>query len=212
MASNTKSLIDYEAEVHSFLELALKTIDKDFKIKDSQKKRFFENISIKLFHFGDPHFLPVKVYKETNDLGTEFHVGGENSRRKGSSNSQLQLSSAAKTGSLYARMLDLHIVRKDTRDEWVTTRDPIPPGAELRRMKGIDVSICEVEVSLRIPSQGLLFYNRNRKEVKTFFARDVLRHLQGWDESRGSARIEIERKVESEHHKISCMQCNLAAP
>ena len=43
-------------------------------------------------------------------------------------------------------------------EECVANSEPIPPGAKLRREKGYDVFICQVEVSFRVPSLQVGFY------------------------------------------------------
>ena len=55
MASNNSY---YEAKVHSCLEIALKEVaGRDFKIKELQKKQFFDNLIIKAVNFGEVHFF-----------------------------------------------------------------------------------------------------------------------------------------------------------
>ncbi len=52
MASNNSY---YEAKVHSCLEIAV--AGRDFKIKELQKKQFFDNLIIKAVNFGEVHFF-----------------------------------------------------------------------------------------------------------------------------------------------------------
>ncbi len=86
MASNNNSPIDYEAEVYSCLELALKAtgtslLGEHYRIKKSQKEDFFKNVSIKLLDCQSKLFIPSKAYEERNDLDTAFHVKGDPTRQ-----------------------------------------------------------------------------------------------------------------------------------
>ena len=67
--------------------------------------------------------------------------------------------------------------------------------------------ICKVEISFRVLSLQVGFYvwKAIKDEVKTVPARDVLSKLQGWDESRGTAIVKVEYKVEAERHVITSL-------
>ncbi len=217
MASNSISLMEYKAEVYSCLELALKAsgtslLGEYYSIKKLQKEQFFQNVSIMSLNCQFKLFIPSKVYEESNDLDTAFHVKGDPTRRKGSKSNELQLKGGLKAGvpNIFAKVIKLcadanALVHMKSSEECVVNSEPIPSGAKLRREKGYDVFVCQVEVSLRVPSLQVGFYvwKLFKDEVKTVPARTILSKLQGWDESRGTAIIEIEHQVEAEHHVIT---------
>ncbi len=118
-----------------------------------------------------------------NYLNTECHVGGENTHCRGPNNNQLQLHSVVSGGAFLSRLFDLDdLVRRNAIDEWAPTHRPISARANLLREKGHNVSICELEVSLHVPSQNVHFYKPkvfSKDEVIIVPARSVLSKLRG---------------------------------
>ena len=86
------------------MELAIKAtgtslLGEDYSIKKLQKEQFFQNVSIILLNCQFKLFIPSKVYEESNDLDTAFHVKGDPTRHKGSKSNELQLKGGLKAGA-----------------------------------------------------------------------------------------------------------------
>ena len=146
MASNDNSPpfpIDYQAIVHSYLELALKAtgtslLGKDYNIKDSQKEQFFQNVSINLLDTHFKLFIPSKSYEEINDTDTAFYVKGDPTCHKEFKSNEFELKGDVKAGvPILANVIKLGadvnaFVNKKSSEESIVISVPIPPGAKLR--------------------------------------------------------------------------------
>ena len=222
MASDDKP-VDIQAAVRCDLKFALKikranlgTADgEQYGIEKSQKNLFFENLSIKELEHNFKSFRPLKRLEQTNKTDTEFHVEKAPVVRTGSTGQEVQVKSGSEVGvegslPIALKLLKLSsnisgLLHRKSKDVWVECDEPIPPGAKLCREKGYDTFVCKAEVSLRVPSFKVVFCVKkgwSTKEVKTVPALDVLKELQGWDDSSGTAIVEVEYKVEAEHSVI----------
>ncbi len=212
----TPSIDDIDIKVHSNLTLALEVVRKrfgdDYKIQKQSQEEFFLNVSIKEIECSLKCFIPLKRYEEKNELETEFHVKGDPASCKSTKNTDLQLKGGVEANlpsiltKFWKMGMDANgLVHKKASEEWSSNSQPIPPGATLYREKGYAVYVCKVEVSLRVPSLKVCFYEVNlfkKNYEKTVSASTVLSKLQGYDKSTRKALVEIEYKVEAEHHKI----------
>ena len=81
-------------------------------------------------------FIPLKVYEESNDLDTAFHVRGDPIRRKGSKSNELQLKGDVKAGvpSILATVIkfgadvNAFVNKKSSEESVVIVVSPFPLG------------------------------------------------------------------------------------
>ena len=157
-------------------------------------------------------FRPLKHIKQKNETDSEYHVEKSPEIRrkaitkaagvKGSVEAIVPIATTvAKIGTDI-----VGYVRGRGTDEWIKYSEPIPARSKLHRAKGYDIYICKAEVSLRVSSYEIVFYvkkGQSKKEVINVPARDVLSKLQGWDESRGTAMVDVQYTVEAEHSLLT---------
>ncbi len=108
MASKVKP-VDIDAEVLSFLKLALDTVRTDlgenYCIEKSQKELFFENIFIKELEHKHKCFRPIKDADQKNETDTDFHVEKAPAIRTGSTGHEVQVKGGSE--SSFPTVMDL---------------------------------------------------------------------------------------------------------
>ncbi len=207
--------LNIPAYIRTDLRFALKatrqSLGVHYGIKKLQKERFYDNVSdkeieseqIKSFHM-------LKSVEQVNETDTEFHVEKKPTLRKGSTGKEVKVEGGAEAGACVQNVAKVSTfftgaVRKESSDAWVECDQAIPAKTKLRRETGYSVSVCKVELSLRAPSYTVDFYETHwwGRKTEAVPARAILSKLKGWDESRGTAIIEIEHQVEAERHVIT---------
>ncbi len=223
IASNDfgKGLHVCEAKVFSLLEVALKRAGgKDYYVL-SGKEDFLDSINCKMIECQQRGFLASStMYEGRNDLDTEFKIKGDyrgvvineklvKSADESFAKGDLQ---ALPVGTVALVSSSEECTQKKSKSECVTVSQPIPPKSILRHERGFNFFDCKFEVSLKVNDGSVTFSSWIWKHwpliwkwwgyLETVPARDVLSKVKGWDNSKGTAIIELQCKVETERDAI----------
>ena len=209
-----------ETEILNVMESALKNAGgEDYYLTPAGKEDFLKSLNPKITECYQKGFLPSSKRIKVNNLNFEFQIDGDYIkivRREGEWNRVAELTA---NGDVQAFSANAEIrndakecIRNKLSGECISHGQYLPAQAKLLHETGYEIYDCTFEISVNVNSyvtfsnwrwyHWFYFWKLFSSSQQKFTARYVLSAIEGWDYSKGTAKIELQCNVETEHDII----------